>query len=140
MALGAVANKNMAMSIVRKTVLAAVLLSAVPARSQTVAPVPETGVADAGIASRPIANVAANDTVNGAPATLGASGNATVSQSGIWPTGIALTPATGAVSTKVTVAPDTYSITYQLCDKAAPPNCAIATDTVNVVTPMWWWA
>jgi hypothetical protein len=77
MALGAVANKNMAMSIVRKTVLAAVLLSAVPARSQTVAPVPETGVADAGIASRPIANVAANDTVNGAPATLGASGNAT---------------------------------------------------------------
>ena len=37
--------------------------------------VADTGTAVAGTASTPIASVAANDTVNGTPATLGATGN-----------------------------------------------------------------
>lgn len=40
--------------------------------TQSVEAVPESGTADAGIASKAIQNVAANDAVNGAPATLGA--------------------------------------------------------------------
>ena len=63
------------------------------------------GTAVAGTASMPIANVAANDTVNGATATLGAAGNATVSQSGTWPIGIALERQTGAITTTAAVAP-----------------------------------
>ena len=93
----------------------------------------ESGTADAGIASRPIVNVAANDTINGGPATLGPSGNAAVVQSGAWPTGIALTPSTGAISTTVNVPAGVYSVTYNLCDRNVPPDCVSATDTVNVI-------
>jgi uncharacterized repeat protein (TIGR01451 family) len=93
---------------------------------------PESGTATAGTASTPIANVVANDTVNGASATLGPTGNATIAQSGTWPVGIALNTSTGAVTTTAAVPPGSYSITYQLCDRNTPPNCATATDTVGV--------
>jgi uncharacterized repeat protein (TIGR01451 family) len=94
--------------------------------------VPEAGTAVAGAAATPIANVAANDTVNGAGATLGGTGNATVAQSGSWPIGLALNTTSGAVTSAATLAPGTYSVAYQLCDKSAPPDCATATDTVTV--------
>jgi uncharacterized repeat protein (TIGR01451 family) len=97
-----------------------------------IAPSPESGNAVSGTAATPIANVAANDTVNGAAATLGAGGNATIAQSGTWPVGIALNPATGAITTTAGVQPGTYNLTYQLCDKAATPNCATVIDTVAV--------
>ena len=98
----------------------------------SIAPVADTGTAVAGTASTPIANVAANDTVSGVAAALGAAGNATVAQSGTWPTGIALNTTTGAVTTTAAAAPGTYSIVYQLCDKHTPPDCTAATDTVTV--------
>jgi uncharacterized repeat protein (TIGR01451 family) len=98
-------------------------------------PVTELGTALAGTAATPIANVAANDTVNGAAATLGASGNATVAQSGVWPTGIALDTTTGAITTTAAVPAGVYSITYQLCDRATPANCLTMVDTVTVVGP-----
>jgi uncharacterized repeat protein (TIGR01451 family) len=98
----------------------------------SIQPVPESGTAVAGIASTPIANVAANDHVNGAAATLGAAGNATVAQSGSWPAGIALNTTTGAIVTATNVAPGIYAIAYQLCDKGTPPDCATATDQVKV--------
>ena len=94
--------------------------------------VADTGTAVAGTASTPIANVAANDTVNGTPATLGATGNATVAQVGTWPAGIVLNTTSGAVTTTVAVGPGVYSVQYQLCDKNTPPNCATTTDTVTV--------
>lgn len=99
-------------------------------------PVTESGTAVAGTPNpAAIANVASNDTVNGQPAVLGAGGNATVAVSGIWPTGISLDTATGAVSTDASVPPGTYNISYQLCDLASPtPNCATVQDTL-VVTP-----
>jgi uncharacterized repeat protein (TIGR01451 family) len=100
--------------------------------SASIAPVAATGTAVAGTASTPIANVAAGATVNGAAATLGATGNATVAQSGSWPAGITLNTTTGAVTTTAAVTPGSYSIVYQLCDKNSPPNCATATDTVRV--------
>ena len=112
---------------------AVVLSVAMPAAAQSVAANPESGTADAGIASRPIVNVAANDTVNGVAAALGTSGNATVAKFGTWPTGIGLDPSTGAVSTTIAVTAAPYSFVYQLCDKSTPPNCATATDTVTVI-------
>ena len=95
-------------------------------------PSTESGTAVAGTPGTPIANVAANDTVNGAPATLGAAGNATVTQSGVWAAGIALNTATGAITTTAAVAPGTYSLPYQLCDRNTPANCAVADDIVTV--------
>jgi uncharacterized membrane protein len=105
-----------------------------PVQAQSINAVPDSGTADAGIASRPIANVAANDTVNGAPATLGKSRNASVAKVGTWPTGIALTAATGSVTTSTAVSPGIYSIQYKLCDKKTPPDCATTTDTITVIT------
>jgi hypothetical protein len=105
-----------------------------PAAAQTVDPMPDSGTADAGIASVPIADVAANDTVNGAPATLGASGNATIAKAGKWPAGLTLIPSTGAVKTSAALAPGSYSIDYILCDMNSPPDCATTTDTVTVIT------
>ena len=45
-----------------------------------------------------LADVTVNDTVNGARATLGSSGNATIAMTGTWPRGITLNTSTGAVS------------------------------------------
>lgn len=104
-----------------------------------IVPVTESGSAVSGTASTAITNVAANDTVNGVAATLGAGGNATVAQSGIWPTGIALDTATGAINVAANTAPGTYNVTYQLCDKNSPANCNTVTDTITVaaaITPV----
>lgn len=100
-----------------------------------ISPVSDTGIADFGIGSQPIANVAANDTVNGAPAILGASGNAKVSQSTTspWPAGIVLNTSTGTVATSATLPVGVYSIIYNLCDLNVPATCASATDTVTVI-------
>jgi uncharacterized repeat protein (TIGR01451 family) len=86
----------------------------------------------AGNAATPIENVAANDTVNGAPATLGPTGNATVEQSGTWPIGITLDPMTGAIKTSAAVPPGVYDVTYLLCDKNTPVNCALMTNSITV--------
>ena len=64
-------------------------------------------------------NVAANDTVNGTAAALGSAGNATVAQSGAWPAGIALNTATGAIANTTAVAPGSYGVVYQLCDRTS---------------------
>lgn len=77
----------------------------------------------------PIANVRANDTVNGAQAT---SGNSTITQQGVWPAGITLDPATGAVSVAAGTAAQVYSLSYQLCDAASAGNCKTATIAITV--------
>lgn len=79
-----------------------------------------------------IANVAANDKVNGESATLGSGGNATVSQRDSWPTGITLDPTTGSVSVAAGTAPGSYSVAYQLCDKLSTPTCATVVDVITV--------
>jgi hypothetical protein len=96
---------------------------------------PVTGFATAGTASTPIADVAVNDTVNGAPAMLGESGNATVAESGSWPPGFILNPATGAIITTTAALAGTYDLSYQLCDLNSPQNCNTATATVTVLAP-----
>ena len=92
---------------------------------------PDTGAVTVGTASTAVANIAANDSINGAPATLGAGGNATVAANGTWPAGITLDPATGAVNVAATVAAGTYTMNYQLCDRSTPPVCVQSMITVQ---------
>lgn len=113
----------------------AAIVFALPLRAQSITAAPDNGTADAGIASRAIANVAANDTVNGAPAILGTSGNATVAKSGTWPMNVLLNTTSGAITTTALTPVGTYNVTYLLCDLSTPVNCAAATDTVTVITP-----
>ncbi|ENA1815782.1 gliding motility-associated C-terminal domain-containing protein, partial [Flavobacterium psychrophilum] len=93
-------------------------------------------VADSGTApstgGEAIPNVALNDVVNGLPATLGVSGNATIATSGVWPVGVTLNPTTGAINVAVGTIPGVYPVTYQLCDKLTPQTCATVVDTVTV--------
>ncbi|MCB6045238.1 putative Ig domain-containing protein, partial [Flavobacterium psychrophilum] len=95
-------------------------------------PVADSGVTAPSTGGEAIPNVAANDVVNGLPATLGAAGNATVATSGVWPSGITLNPATGAINVAVGTIPGVYPVTYQLCDKLTPQTCATVVDTVTV--------
>jgi uncharacterized repeat protein (TIGR01451 family) len=97
-----------------------------------IVPVTESGTAVAGTASTPVANVTANDSVNGVAAKLGTAGNATVSQVGTWPAGLALNATSGAITTSAALPPGTYVLTYQLCDKNTPPDCANVNDTIKV--------
>lgn len=80
-----------------------------------------------------MANVAANDTINGQPVQLGAGGNATVATSGTWPAGITLDPATGAVQVAASVPPGQHTLSYQLCPLNGDP-CVTATVTLQVVS------
>ncbi|WP_147473409.1 hypothetical protein [Allofranklinella schreckenbergeri] len=80
----------------------------------------------AGVTGVVIENIAANDTVNGQPAVLGAGGNATVTAVGTWPAGISLNPHTGAVSVAADAAPGDYSMQYKLCDRSIPAQCVTA--------------
>ncbi|WP_208526637.1 hypothetical protein, partial [Flavobacterium psychrophilum] len=93
-------------------------------------------VADSGTApstgGEAIPNVALNDVVNGLPATLGVSGNATIATSGVWPVGVTLNPTTGAINVAVGTIPGVYPVTYQLCDKLTPQTCATVVNTVTV--------
>ncbi len=93
----------------------------------------ETGTAVAGTPSTPVADVTDGDTINGQPVQLGSGGNATISESGTWPTGITLDPATGAVSTDATVPAGTYTVQYELCDLSTPANCELATVEITVM-------
>ncbi|MEZ0538344.1 Ig-like domain-containing protein [Fibrella arboris] len=95
---------------------------------------PDAGTINASSGGTAIPNVAANDVVNGVPATLGAAGNATVSTVGTYPAGITLTPSTGSVSVAVGTAPGTYTVVYQLCDKLTPTTCTTTTATVTVTS------
>lgn len=99
----------------------------------TIKPVTESGTGTTTVASVVIANVRANDTINGAAATTS---NSTIAISGSWPSGFSLNTTSGAISIDSTVAPGSYNLTYQLCDLKSPANCATVQDqvTVNNVT------
>ncbi len=94
-------------------------------------PKPDSGTATSGTASTPVSNVAVGDVVNGQPATLGATGNATVAPIGTWPQGITLNPATGEVNVPATAQPGVYTMEYNLCDKFGSP-CVKTTVTITV--------
>ena len=83
-----------------------------------------------GIGNANAGNVMTNDTLNGVALTP-----ATVVLKVLAPPsnpGVVLDPATGQVSVDPSVPAGTYTITYELCERLNPTNCAQATVTVTV--------
>lgn len=98
-----------------------------------VAPTAITATPDTGSTStsggQAIANVRANDTLGGVPAT---DANSTIAVQGIWPSGIALDPVTGAINVASGTAAGSYTVAYKLCERAVPSNCATTNALVQV--------
>jgi len=77
-----------------------------------------------------IANVVANDTLNGAATSLATVTLSVVSSSDA---SVSLDPATGTVSAAVGAAPGDHQLVYRICETASPSNCDEGTVTVTVV-------
>ncbi|WP_395026421.1 IPTL-CTERM sorting domain-containing protein [Comamonas odontotermitis] len=92
-------------------------------------PQADTASGTAGTPITPV-NVLGNDTTDGQPSTPTNSTLTVVTPAS--DPGVVLDPATGMVTTTATVPAGTYTITYQLCNKATPAVCATATVTVTV--------
>ncbi len=74
------------------------------------------------------ADVLANDTLGGAPATASSVG---VTATAALPTGITLSGA-GMLQVGATATGGSYAVGYRICQTVAPSNCATATATVTV--------
>ncbi len=93
---------------------------------------PDAGTVSSGTGGTAVANVTTNDVVNGQPATLGGTGNATIASVGSYPSGITLNTTTGSVSVAVGTTPGSYTVAYQLCDKLTTPTCTTTTAIITV--------
>ena len=102
--------------------------TAVVTVTPSINPAPDSGTICAN--GTVVANVAANDLVNGQPAVPGT--NAILAGVGTYPTGIALNTSTGAVTVAVETPAGSYTVSYQLCDKLAPTTCATAVVAITV--------
>jgi hypothetical protein len=120
-------------SIADLVIAAACLLIALPVHAQVVAN-SQSGTAYFGDPAKVIKNVASTDTVNGAPATLGPSGNAIVSLTKPLQKGFALNTTTGALTTTLTTPIGTYAVYYQICDASNPTDCASAPENITVAS------
>lgn len=88
------------------------------------------GAVRSGIGNANAGNVLANDTLNGAaivPANVAIRVLAPASNPGV-----VLDPATGQISVDPSVPAGTYTITYEICERLNPTNCAQAIATVVV--------
>ena len=76
-----------------------------------------------------VANVLANDALNGAPITLADVILTQVSSTG---SGVSLDPATGAVSVAPGTPTGSYTLVYSICEQLNPSNCDNGTVSVTV--------
>jgi hypothetical protein len=90
---------------------------------------PDSGGASGASGGVAIANVAANDTLDGVPVNIG---SVTLTQVSSSNAGISLNTATGAVSVAKGTPSATYTLTYRVCERIVPTNCAQANATVTV--------
>jgi hypothetical protein len=90
---------------------------------------PDAGARSSATAGAAVASVIANDTVDGAPATLDKVSIALLSSSH---SGIALNAATTAVEVAQGTPDGVYTLTYQICDRTNAANCAQTNATVTV--------
>jgi len=120
-------------SIAHIIIAAGFLVLALPVHAQVVAN-SQSGTAVFGTGSKAIKNVAAPDTINGAPATLGAGGNAIVYLTKPLQAGFALNTTTGALTTTNTTPINSYSVSYTICDASNTSNCASAPESITVVS------
>ena len=93
---------------------------------------PDAGTASSGIGELAVLNVAANDVVNGLPATVGGGGNATLASVGTYPNGITLNTSTGSLSVAQGTTPGSYTLAYQLCDNLTTPTCTTGLIDITV--------
>lgn len=77
-----------------------------------------------------VANVLANDTLVGIAATTA---NVNLSAVGSIPRGFTFSTSTGRISVASRTSTGTYTISYRICEKAAPANCDQASAVVRVV-------
>ena len=75
----------------------------------------------------------ANDSFNGGPVDLTRVVLSVTSRAGN--PGVILDPATGQISVATGTAAGTYNVSYQLCERLNPTNCANAAVTVSVTAP-----
>jgi uncharacterized repeat protein (TIGR01451 family) len=90
------------------------------------------GPINGGTGGTAVPNVLVNDTLNGAPATLG---TVTLAQVSTTNPGVTLNPATGAVSVAPGTPAGTYTVVYRICEIANPTNCDNANVVVTVTAP-----
>lgn len=103
-----------------------VVTAPTPIAASTDAPAPVTRTAG----GTDIINALTNDQLNGAPVAIG-DVNLTVTSPASNP-GVTLDPATGLVSVAPGTPVGSYTISYQICEKTNPTNCANSTITVEV--------
>lgn len=96
-------------------------------------PITESGTAS-NTGGTAITNVISNDQINGAAANLAT--NATIAESGSWPSGVTLNTSTGAVVVASGTTAGVYSIDYELCDQFIPPSCKTVSITVTVTAAL----
>ena len=111
-----------------------VVVSAPPIAAGNDASAPING----GFGGQAVANVFANDTLNGAPINPAAI-TATVTTPAVSINGgpvPVLNPATGSVDVPPNTPAGTYLITYQICENTNPTNCSSATVSVTVAAPL----
>lgn len=92
--------------------------------------VPSTDIATVSTSGVAIANVLANDTLGGALVT---SAIVTLRQVSASDPLISLNTTTGAVSLATSLAFGTYSLVYEVCEKANPTNCAQTSAIVTLI-------
>lgn len=98
-----------------------------------ISPVADSGSAMSANTQIVLANIAANDLVNGWDAVLGSTGNATITRQGTWPAGILLDEATGALSINPASQAGTYTLAYRLCDTGGTPVCSDAAVSLTLL-------
>ncbi|PZO06111.1 MAG: hypothetical protein DCF27_13085, partial [Lysobacteraceae bacterium] len=89
----------------------------------------EGTVPDGGVGGVAVPNVLVNDTLNGAPATLG---TVTITVLATSSPNITLDPATGRVTVAPGTAAGSYTVTYRICEIGNPTNCSDAVVTVVI--------
>ena len=80
-----------------------------------------------------LADVLANDTLNGSPVSLA---NVNLTQESTTNAGVTLDEATGKVNVAAGTSAGSYTVTYKICDKSNPTFCDTAVVTVPVTAPV----
>jgi len=96
-----------------------------------VSAVNDSGWASPSTGGTAVANVLANDTLSGTPATIA---NVSLSLVSVSPAeaGVALNPADGSVNVARGTALGSYALVYRICDRTDPANCAQAAASITV--------
>ncbi|MGB1043440.1 MAG: hypothetical protein ACPGU6_08605, partial [Tenacibaculum sp.] len=103
---------------------------------QSIQPQKDEGSIKQGVGGTAIANVVANDYLNGiyAPVIGTGAGQITLSQTSSSHAGIVLNPSTGEITVTSAVPVGTYTVVYEICEAgASPANCNSAVATINVI-------